>query len=67
MEATHDDVRWAVERRLVELSTRADSASVNYVRRKCGKCLRLGADPLSFAISIPAVCLWEYKSPVRAV
>jgi hypothetical protein len=36
------NVRYAVERRLVGLSTRFISASVNYIRGKCGKCLRLG-------------------------
>jgi len=39
LEATHDDVRYAVERRLVGLSTRIFSASVNYIRGGFGKCL----------------------------
>jgi|SRR5579872_2976617 len=42
LEATHDEVRFAVERRLVGLSTRSVSASVHYIRRERGRCLTRG-------------------------
>jgi alcohol dehydrogenase (cytochrome c) len=48
LEATHDDVRFAVERRPVELSTPDVSASVNYISSECGKRLTRGSSTRIF-------------------